>query len=421
MTSSLLHGRLCIILAIAILLFLPLTFNTNNINNNASAQTSQCDPNNLNSVECNYELRVQNYSNCLKGIEAWNALGYFQLDPLQQCQHLKPIESSQPQFQGPSGVPGTTVANQMISSELAIAIGGTIAAGGAGGVILLYKQGYLKGVKHIVKKPQDKVANKHQEAKTDNNLPIIELRIECGLEKSEVIDRESDKGYNTITGELTEVQQKLSQALNKILENRRKIKNIQKDIDFIKWCKEAREDPNKILSNISEEVIGKFLTSVQPYFQNLMLSQIGVESDISVTEDNPMRIRKNITFSLNPIQTYIALVVYNNGLPVSSTKFIFAINIYVQIKNLSVYLERLNRHQAQLEQQPEQQLQYREEESGDDDSVSRRRIEIEGLLFGISIEFSKIKIGNIEKPIEPPLDLGRKEVEIKKKIIYFSK
>jgi hypothetical protein len=105
-----------LIIAVIILLFLPLTFSTNNINNNnASAQPSQCDPNNPNSDECRHELRVQAYSACLKAIEAWNALGSFQLDPLQQCQHLKPIEP----FQGPP-LPNTTRCIILVLSITAI-------------------------------------------------------------------------------------------------------------------------------------------------------------------------------------------------------------------------------------------------------------------------------------------------------------
>src|SRR5215216_5311260 len=173
-----------------------------------------------------------------------------------------------------------------------IVAGATIAAA-AGGGVLLYKKVYVKHTK-----PHD-----------SEILSTIYLQIECGLVNSEVIKRESNKGYKTITGELTEVEQKFSQAINKILENRKRINGVQKDVDFIKWCKEAKEDPNKILSKISEEVIGKFLSSIQPYFQNLMLSQISIESDISVTKDSSKRIKENITFSLNPIQAYIALVV----------------------------------------------------------------------------------------------------------------
>jgi hypothetical protein len=299
-----------------------------------------------------------------------------------------------------------------------IVIVSTIAAAGGGGV-LLYKKGYLKGIKHGVKNTDEEVVE-HHETKIDKPLPIIELRIECGLENSELIKRESRKNDNIITGNLTEVEQKFRQGINEILENRKKIKTIQKDIDFIKWCNKAKEDPNKILSKISEEVIGKFLTSIQPYFQNLMLSQIiSVESDISVTEDRHKRIGRNITFSLNPIQAYIALVVYSNRAPISSTKFIFAINTYVKIKNLTISFEKVNRHQAQLKL-PKLQVQHEDEETVKDyDSVIRRGIEIEDLLFGISVQFSKIEIGHSKKPIEPPIDLGKKELQIKKIILFF--
>jgi hypothetical protein len=287
-----------------------------------------------------------------------------------------------------------------------IVTGATIAAVAGGGGVLLYKKVYVKHTK-----PHD-----------NEILSTIYLQIECGLENSEVIKKEGSKGGKTITGELTELEQKFSQAINTILENRKKIKNVQKDIDFIKWCNKAGEDPNKILSKISEEVIGKFLASIQRDFQKLLLSQISVKTDISVTKDSPNRIKNNITFGLIPIQAYIALVVYNNGAPVSSTKFIFEINSYIKIKNLTVYLEKLNIQQAQLKQQLEQQTQYRDEETGNDDDhrLGRRKIEIEGLLFEIGIEFSKIKIGSIEKNIEPPVHLGKKEVELKKNIILFS-
>ena len=43
-SSPLLYGRqLCVIIAVIILLFLPLKFNANNINDRALAQTPHCD------------------------------------------------------------------------------------------------------------------------------------------------------------------------------------------------------------------------------------------------------------------------------------------------------------------------------------------------------------------------------------------
>jgi hypothetical protein len=150
-----------------------------------------------------------------------------------------------------------------------------------------------------------------------------------------------------------------------------------------------------------------------------MLSQISVESDISVTRDSHKKIRKNITFSLNPIQAYIGLVVYNNGVRVSSTKFIFTINSYVKIKNLTVYLAEVNRYLDKQKQQ-EQQVLYRNEKSRYNDSLGRRRIEIEDLLFGISVQLSKIKIGPIEKTVKLPLNIGKREAQIRN-ILFFSR
>jgi hypothetical protein len=106
--------------------------------------------------------------------------------------------------------------------------------------------------------------------------------------------------------------------------------------------------------------------------------------------------------------------------PVFSTKFIFTINSYVKIKNLTVFLEKGNRHQAQLKE-PEQQVQYRDREPRNDvDGLGRRRIEIEGLLFSICIKFSKIKIGHTVKAIESPIDSGNKKVEIRNNILFLS-
>jgi hypothetical protein len=155
-----------------------------------------------------------------------------------------------------------------------------------------------------------------------------------------------------------------------------------------------------------------------------LLSKISVESDISVTKDAPKRIRKNITFSLKPIEAYIELVVYSDGQRVSSTKFIFTITSYVKIKNLTVYLEKVNRDQAQQEQQQQQEQQapppYRDKKVSNNSNALRRRIKVENLLIGIKVQLTKMKIGNLEKKtMELPLDIGKKEAEIES-ILFFS-
>jgi hypothetical protein len=286
----------------------------------------------------------------------------------------------------------------IIPQEAAIA-GGIIAVTGGGAGLFLHKHGYLKGLSG---KTGEDLAEK-LDPESDIDSPIIEVRIECGLENPEMIRRESSKNGNMITGEITELEQKLNEGVNKILDSRKKLKIVQKDAEFIKWCKEAKENPNKLLSKISQDVIGKFLSSIEPHLQNLMLSKISVESDISITEDRPKEIKKNITFSLVPIQAYIEFVVYSNGLRVSSTKFVFTVNSYVKIKNLNIHLARVN-------------LLY--ENTANGKSSTGKRIEIENLLIGLNIELSKLKIGLLEKAIEPPLEIGKKEAEIKNLLFF---
>lgn len=216
---------------------------------------------------------------------------------------------------------------------------------------------------------------------------------------------------------MTELEHKFNEAVTKLLENRKTLMRIQKDVDFVNWCKEAREDPSKLLSKISEEVIGKFLNSIGPIFRNLMLGRINVESNILVKKDLPLGIKKNITFSLDPIRAFIEIAVYSEGVKVSSTKFIIEVMGSVKIRNLIVRYQRKDadhKHQQEVKQ-------------NDGDGNIDKRIQIENLLFGITIEFPRLRIefprlriGTLEKAIEPPIHLGKREAEIKS-LLLFSK
>src|SRR5215208_5599170 len=107
--SLLLYGRrLCIIIAVIILLFLPLTFTGNNNSNNALAQP-HCDvftnPN-WDPGWCYYEREVENYPNCLASVANYNqkAASAFSglsipppsLDASQVCPLPAPPESLHP-------------------------------------------------------------------------------------------------------------------------------------------------------------------------------------------------------------------------------------------------------------------------------------------------------------------------------------
>jgi hypothetical protein len=42
-----------------------------------------------------------------------------------------------------------------------------------------------------------------------------------------------------------------------------------------------------------------------------------------------------------------------------------------------------------------------------------KKISIENLIFTISVEFSRLKIGVVEKDLEPPVLIGTKEIKVK--------
>jgi len=77
-SSTAICGRLCIIVAVVILLFLPLTFSVNN--NNALAQTPHCEfttypnPQTFDPYWCLYERNVESYFACIEGFTRHNEM-----------------------------------------------------------------------------------------------------------------------------------------------------------------------------------------------------------------------------------------------------------------------------------------------------------------------------------------------------------
>lgn len=278
---------------------------------------------------------------------------------------------------------GFSTANMGVAS-------GTIAAFGAGAVFL-YKQGYFKRIEQLFN-------NGSQNHETPD-LPVVYVGVECGLENPELPKNEIRKGIGT--QDIIKLEQGFSKAVDDILKNRKVIKNVQKDIHFIKWCKEAKENPNKILSKLSDDIINKFLSSTSPYFGNLILSELRVESDVSVTRDRHKSIKKSLQFNLIPIEPYIEFVLYINTQRVSSAKFIFTIETNVEVKNLTVNTKTVY---SQVEKGPHVRP---EKKYG-------KKVSIENLLFIIAVEFSRLKIGMVEKNLSPPVIIGRKKVEVKK-------
>ena len=278
------------------------------------------------------------------------------------------------------------------TGNMAIATG-TAAAVGLGG-ILLYKQGTIR---RIIDSHRN-VGEKGQ----GPSIPVMYVGIECGLENFESPKKQSTSHNGIGAQEIIKLEQGFSKAVDDILKNRRVIKNVQKDIDFVKWCKEAKENPGKIISKVSDDVINKFLSGVSPYFRDLILTEINVESDISITRDRHKKIRKSMQFNLVPIEPYIEFVLYINTQRVSSTKFIFTVETRLEVKNLAVTMAKSDTNVKNISKEEKPEENY------------DKKISIESLIIEIAIEFSRLKIGPIEKEIAPPIIIGTKKIELKK-------
>ena len=85
----------------------------------------------------------------------------------------------------------------------------------------------------------------------------------------------------------------------------------------------------------------------------------------------------------------------------SSAKFIFTIETNVEVRNLTVNM-------TATDPNVEEELQERPEEN------YGRKISIENLIFTIAFKFSRLKIGPVEKAMDPPILIGRKKMEVKK-------
>jgi hypothetical protein len=285
------------------------------------------------------------------------------------------------------GVPIAGIYQPVIASSIGI-------AAAAGGGFLLHKHG-------IIKRITDSFRNGGSSEHGPEPLPVVYVAIECGLENPELTKKQTLSNSGIQTQDSVKLEQGFSKAVDDILKNRKAINKVQKDAEFIKWCKEAKENPKKILSKISDDIINKFLSSISPYFGNLIVNEISVESDTSAARDKHKKITKSVQFSLVPIEPYIEFVLYVNTQRISSAKFIFTIETNVEVKNLTVNMTvRDSNVEEELPEGPQENYE--------------KKISIESLAFTIVLEFSRLMIGPVEKDIDPPVIIGTKKMEVKK-------
>jgi hypothetical protein len=271
------------------------------------------------------------------------------------------------------------------------------AAAAAGGGIYLFKKGYLKPGHGL--KPTDQ-PGPHEED-TPNSTTMF-IQFECGL-----LNDKSEYGnvINTrLIGDIHETQQKFANVLDIILEKRKKITKIKEIKEFYEWCKKAREDPDKLLSKISTDTVNKFLECTRPYFTNALLKGISIETELNITpqQGRTRRSRSTVNFKLQPLEAYIEIALYFDNVKTTSTLLIFLFDTSVKVKNITVnYAKAINKEEVETMT------------VGTNSSRVGKKVDLQELSVEINILLTKLIVASLEKPIEPPIELGKKEFQIR--------
>jgi hypothetical protein len=233
---------------------------------------------------------------------------------------------------------------------------------------------------------------KGKEQKEEQKLHVIRLAINCGLEN--IIEEAKEIENLQSINEIKRIEKEFRTVLGAILEGREKLKKLQKAKDFVEWCREAKEDPNTIISKISNDIIGNFIGCIEPYFASLFLKSISIESQTVIinndkdTKDQTNQNRYvnfNAKFNLKPLEPFIKLTLLIDEVPTSSVRLIFSIDTSVSMKNAKVY-----------------------------STNEGTKIVVDSINIVLQLSFSRLVISHyLNKSIEMPIVLGKKEFGIK--------
>jgi hypothetical protein len=264
--------------------------------------------------------------------------------------------------------------------------------------------------KHI--KLQEEKSEKQEERQKIN---VIRLAIEFGLE---AIDRTGKRIAEIRQVPYDEdsirIGQESKRVLEAIFESRQKLRKLQEATEFVKWCKDAKEDPDKIVSKISDDIIASLLDCIEPYFSYFLLDGITIETESNIIENrnngNPNKeiadvendkgkernVQFNTKFALKPLEPFIKFTLLIDEIPTSSLSLIFIVQTDVNIKNAKLYSKA---------------------NSGSKSNGSAKgiTIEIEKMLIVLNLSFSRFVISHyLNNSIEMPISLGTKEFAIER-------
>lgn len=173
------------------------------------------------------------------------------------------------------------------------------------------------------------------------------------------------------------VEEELEEVLDSILENNEGLNQLQEIKTIADWYREAKEDPYKIPSIISNKIIEHMLEYVKPYFTSLLLENISIESKVRRNG-----VKFDLDFSLKPIRPYVELAKAVNGVEVPPPiRLTFQIDTDVNIQDLQI-----------------------------NSSPEGKAVDLEKLVIALNLSIVKLPFIHINKP----LVLGEQEFEVNK-------
>lgn len=174
-----------------------------------------------------------------------------------------------------------------------------------------------------------------------------------------------------------------------IQESREKARQLQNVKEFSDWCKEAKEDPNLVVSKISDEIIGKLIECTRPLFTNSLLDNICLESRYNfLNKNNKLQqseamnsyVQHKLQFLMKPIHLYVEIALLVNEIKKSAIKLVFKIETCVYINKIEV-----------------------------PSTPTNIRINSQGLNASVIFSISKLCISHFSKPIDLKIPLGKRE------------
>jgi hypothetical protein len=217
---------------------------------------------------------------------------------------------------------------------------------------------------------------------------ILRLGIECGIEEANRT-KINEFGSLHFTCNSRKIEEKFTSIWSVIQESREKARQLQNVKEFSDWCKEAKEDPNLVVSKISDEIIGKLLSCARPFFTNLLLDDICLKSQYNILNknNNLQRVeamnsyaQHKLQFLMKPIHPYVEIALLVNEIKKSAAKLVFKVETCVYINKIEA-----------------------------SSSSTGIRINTQGLNVSLAFSISKLCISHFSKPIDLAIPLGEKE------------